>query len=106
MMGLAVIVVGCYGAFSLVGGVIGHVKAKSRASLIAGSISGVALLACAAGISQGSRAAAAGALLVALALGGRFAETWRRTHRLMPDLLMALLSLATLAAVGAHLISR
>ena len=105
-MSVASVVVGLYGAFSLVGGVIGYLKAKSQASLVAGSVSGVLLLVCAYGIHQGSRAAAAGALLIALVLGGRFAGTWRRTHRLMPDLLMVLLSLATIAAVGARLVSR
>ena len=105
-MSVATIVVGLYGAFSLVGGVIGYLKAKSQASLAAGSVSGVLLLACAYGVSQGQRAAAVGALLIAFVLGGRFAGTWRRTHRLMPDLLMVLLSLATIAAVGARLVSR
>ena len=105
-MSVATIVAGLYGVFSLVGGVIGYLKAKSLASLVAGSVSGALLLACAYGMHQGSRAASTGALLIALALGGRFAGTWRRTHRLMPDLLMVLLSLATIAAVGARLVSR
>ena len=104
-MTLAVIVVGGYGAFSLIGGVIGYLKAKSQASLVAGSVSGALLLVCAYGIQHGSRAAAVGALLIALALGGRFFSTWRRTHRLMPDLLMVLLSLATVAAVGMRLVA-
>ncbi len=99
-MSAATVVVAIYGAFSLVGGVIGYVKAKSRASLIAGSVSGILLLACAYGLRQGSRAAAIGALVIALLLGGRFAGTWRRNHRVMPDLLMILLSLATLLAIG------
>ena len=105
-MSIAAVVVGLYGAFSLIGGVIGYLKAKSQASLVAGSVSGVLLLACAYGIHQGHRTAAVGALLIALALGGRFAGTWRRTHRLMPDLLMVLLSLATVATVGACVVAR
>ena len=105
-MNFAAVVVGFYGAFSLVGGVIGYVKAKSQASLVAGSVSGALLLVCAYGIHQGNRAAAVGALLIALALGGRFAGTWRRTHRVMPDLCMALFSLATMATVGACVVAR
>ncbi len=105
-MSVATIVVGCYGAFSLVGGLIGYLKAKSQASLVAGSVSGVLLLVCSYGVAHGSRAAAVGALLIALALGGRFLGTWRRTHRAMPDLLMVLFSLATVVTVGARLLSR
>ena len=43
-MNLAITVVAFYGMFNLVGGGIGYLKAKSRASLIAGSISGILLL--------------------------------------------------------------
>ena len=97
-------VVAGYGLFTLAGGVVGFVKAKSLASLVAGSLAGASLLACAAGIWQGSTAAALGSLLVALALGGRFAATWRRRHRVMPDLLMVLGSAATIIAVSVHLL--
>ena len=97
-------VVASYGFFTLAGGVVGFVKAKSRASLVAGSLAGASLLVCAAGMRQCSTAAALGSLLVALALGGRFAETWRRRHRLMPDLLMVLGSAATVIAVSVHLL--
>ena len=105
-MALASAVTALYGAFSLVGGVIGYLKAKSRASLVAGSVSGIVLLVCAAGLRDGNRNAAIGSLLVALALGGRFAGTWRRNHRVMPDLLMVLLSLATLVTVGLELLTQ
>ena len=105
-MSVATIVVGLYGAFSLMGGVIGYLKAKSQASLLVGSIAGALLLVCASGIHHGSRAAAVGALLIALVLGGRFLGTWRRTRRLMPDLVMVLLSLATLASVAASPVFR
>ena len=100
---LVVWVVALYGIVSLVGGVIGYVKAKSIASLIAGTISGVLLLLCAYGIGQGVRAAAIGSVVIAAALGGRFAGTWRRTRRVMPDLVMAILGLCTLLVVAARL---
>lgn len=99
-MSSAIWVVTVFGIFSIIGGCIGWMKARSAASLMAGTLSGGVLLFCAAGLRQGSTPAAIGALFVAAALGGRFAMTWRRTRRLMPDLVMVLFSVATLLAVG------
>ena len=99
-MTVAPIIVGGYGFFSLIGGVIGYVKAGSRPSLAAGTVSGLLLLWCAYGMAAGQPAAALGSAVIALALGGRFAGTWRRNRRLMPDLLMVLFSLSSLVATG------
>ena len=103
-MDVAVVVVMVLGLFSLVGGVIGYVKAESKASLIAGLISGVVLLGCAFGIAKGNRIASLVSLGIAFLLGGRFFGTWLKKRRLMPDLLMILFSLATLIVVGIKLI--
>ena len=94
-----------FAVFNLLGGWIGYRKAGSRASLIAGTAAGVLLLVCAVGLAQHSRAAAIGALLIAVALGGRFTGTWVKTRRMMPDLLMVLFSLMTLVAVGRLLLT-
>lgn len=74
-----------YGLLVLVGGIIGYLKAKSRASLIAG-IAFAALLGIAAGLSAaGSARAAAGLGLVsALALIGRFLPNFMRSKKVMP----------------------
>ena len=101
-----VMIVAAYGIFNGVGGVIGYLKAKSTVSLVAGSISGVLLLLCAYGIRQGSRAALLGSLAIAFALGMRFLGTYLKKRRVMPDLLMVLLSAATLLAVGLVLLRR
>ena len=103
-MSVPVIIVGLYGLLSLVGGVIGYAKAKSAASLIAGSISGVILIACAAGLQQGQPYAAIAALIVSLALGGRFFGVWRLKRRVMPDLLMVLGAALTVIAAGSALL--
>jgi len=95
-----------YGVFCILGGILGYVKAKSLPSLIAGATSGAALLLFGYGMLQGSRAAGFGILIVALSLGVRFLGTWRQTHRLMPDLLMVLMSAATLVTVAATLVGR
>ena len=63
-----------YGALALAGGVMGYVKAKSRASLIAGGISGALLLGAAVlGLSQ-PVAGLVLASVVSLALCARFAR--------------------------------
>ena len=105
-MSITVAVVAAYGVFSVIGGVIGYVKAKSAASLMAGSLSGVLLLLCAVGIGQGNRPAALGSLAISAALGARFLGTWRQKRRLMPDALMVGFSVATLLLVGAALVRR
>ena len=105
-MRLDVVVVAIYGVVSAVGGVIGYLKAKSRASLVAGSLAGVFLLVCAYGMSQRHAAASLGSLVIALLLGARFLGTWRRNHRLMPDLLMVLLSAAAILVVSVRLLGK
>ncbi len=102
-MNLAIIAVLAFGVFNLVGGVIGFLKAGSKASLIAGSLAGLVLLLCAYGMTKGNRVAPVVSLIVALLLGGRFFGTWMKNRRVMPDLLMVLFSAATVILVGLQL---
>jgi uncharacterized membrane protein (UPF0136 family) len=67
---------GLYGLVALIGGVIGFVSAGSLASLIAGGLSGLVLLASSWFALRGSRVALIVALVVSLALVGRFASTF------------------------------
>ena len=98
-MDYATLIVILYGGFNIVGGIVGYVKAKSSASLIAGSGSGIVLLSCASAIGKGNLWALLVSFSVALLLGVRFFRTWLKNRRLMPDLLMILFSLATLISV-------
>jgi len=68
-------VVAGYGVLSLAGGVMGYVKAKSRASLIAGGISGLVLIGCAALSLTQPVLGLAVASVVSLALVARFARS-------------------------------
>lgn len=72
---IAVGVAAGYGLLSLTGGVIGYAKAKSRASLIAGGISGLVLIGSAVLAASHPVAGLAVASLVSLALVGRFAKS-------------------------------
>lgn len=81
-----------FGLLTIVGGVIGYVKAGSTASLIAGGISGVVLLA-AAFLLQGN--VALGLIIagvVSIVLAARFIPNFMQTGKVMPAGLMALLS--------------
>jgi uncharacterized membrane protein (UPF0136 family) len=69
----AVALTGIYGLISLVGGTIGYLKANSAASLVAGGVSGVLLLLCAFGITRWPVPSLIGAIVISVALAGRFA---------------------------------
>lgn len=105
-MRTAILAVAAYGVFSILGGVIGFLKVRSVASLLAGGLAGAALLFCAYGMQQGPWVlqASLASILVALLLGIRFSTTFRRRPRIMPDLLMVLFSTVTLVAVSIHLV--
>jgi uncharacterized membrane protein (UPF0136 family) len=64
---------GLYGLVALTGGIIGFVKAGSLASLIAGGLSGLVLIACSLLVPRKPGVALTVALVVSLALVGRFA---------------------------------
>jgi uncharacterized membrane protein (UPF0136 family) len=84
-----------FGVITIAGGVMGFVKAKSRPSLIAGSFSGVLLLG--AGYLVGSSQARVGlilGLIISLGLAGRFITTFRKSGKVMPAGLMAVLGVA------------
>ncbi len=93
-----------FGVLTVAGGVMGFVKAKSRPSLIAGGISGIAL--CAAGylVSTGTNARVGLflGLVVSFALAGRFVGTFRKSKKIMPAGLMAVLGIigVVVSAIG------
>ena len=78
---IAVGVVAGYGVLSLAGGAMGYVKAKSRASLIAGGVSGLVLLGSAALATTHPVAGFVVASVVSIALVARFAKSAaKRAH--------------------------
>jgi uncharacterized membrane protein (UPF0136 family) len=95
-----------FGLVTIAGGVLGFVKAKSRASLIAGSISGALLLLSGWLVSSGSRSGIVLGLVVSAALLGRFGMAFRKTKKLMPAGLISLLSIVGIALTIAALLGR
>jgi uncharacterized membrane protein (UPF0136 family) len=74
------VITGIYGLISLIGGIMGYVKAGSMASLVAGGISGILLLLCAFGIPRFPVVSLVVSLIVSLALAGRFGSVLAK-HR-------------------------
>ena len=94
-----------FGVLTVAGGVMGFLKANSRPSLIAGGVSGLALIA--AGYLAGTANARAGLILgffVSLALAMRFGRAYAKSKKTMPALPMAVLGsigvLVTALALG------
>jgi len=81
-----------FGLLTIAGGVMGYVKAGSTASLIAGSICGVLLLIAAFLLPGYLTPGLILALVVSLALAGRFLPAFIKTGHLMPAGLMSVLS--------------
>src|SRR5688572_26957644 len=92
-----------FGVVTVAGGVMGFVKAKSRASLIAGSISGILLVAAGVLARQGNRNGLILGLVVAVALLGRFGAVFAKTRAMMPAGVMSLLAVIAIAVTASSL---
>jgi uncharacterized membrane protein (UPF0136 family) len=86
-----------FAVLTIVGGVIGFVKAKSLASIISGSISAAVLVAASIMLYE-KRPILAGviALCVSVLLAGKFVPDFMHKKALVPAGLMAVLSLASI----------
>ena len=103
---LAMIIVGAFGVFCVIGGIIGYVKAGSAISLVHGVISGILLVVCSVGIANQRSLAPVGALVVTSLLAGRFLPIWFQTGKAMPAGIISLFSVITLLSVGATFLKR
>lgn len=98
-MDIPVIVTAIFGAFVIFGGVVGYVKAASKASLIAGSITGGLLLLSAFLTAQDSTAGPVLGIIVSLLLLGQFGPSLRKEFKLMPNLLIVVLGSITVGSL-------
>lgn len=81
-----------FGILTIVGGVIGYLKAGSVVSVIAGAITGILLLVAAWMLPLHREIALTLALLTSAVLAGQFIPRVFRTRRLVPAGVMSLLS--------------
>ena len=92
-----------FGALTIAGGIMGFVKAGSQASLIAGGVSGLLLLLAAYLVGSGKvMPGLILAIVLSVALAGRFLPAFLSTSKFMPAGMMAILSIAgvIMAALG------
>jgi uncharacterized membrane protein (UPF0136 family) len=80
-----------FGVVSALGGLMGFLKAKSKASLVAGTISGALLVVAGVLARQGNKAGLILGIVVALALAGRFAVVFAKTRQMAPAGVMTIL---------------
>ena len=89
-----------FGALTIAGGVMGFVKAKSRASLIAGSISGALLILAGYLVGTNGRLGLFLGLGVSAALAARFISSYRKSKKFIPAGLMAVLGVVGVVLTG------
>lgn len=89
-----------YGTLTLIGGIMGYVKAKSQASLISGLVSGSLLIL--AGIAQlmGQTWGLILAAVISAALAIVFVVRLAKTRKFMPAGMLILASLASFGAIA------
>jgi uncharacterized membrane protein (UPF0136 family) len=81
-----------FGALTIVGGIIGYVKAGSLPSIIAGAITGVLLLVAGLLLPEHRAAGIATAFVVSFVLAAQFVPKFIRTGKMMPAGMMSILS--------------
>lgn len=109
MLDVARIYLFVFGILTIAGGVLGYVKAKSGASIVAGSVFGVALLAAGYLSLHGSRGGNTGlwiGLGISAMLTGRFSTAFRKNGKFIPAGLMTMLGLAGMGLMLAALFTR
>ena len=92
MLGPAKIYFIVFGLLTIIGGIIGYASKGSMASIIAGSVSGILILAAAFLLPNNATAGLAVAGIVSILLAGRFLPAFLKTGDFMPAGMMSILS--------------
>ena len=97
MLGAAKIYFLVFGVLTIIGGIIGYVKAGSLPSIIAGAITGVLLFVAGALLPEHRAIGLATGFIISLLLAAQFIPKFIRTGRVMPAGMMSILSVIGLA---------
>lgn len=98
-MNIGIIAAIAYGILAIAGGIIGYIRASSKASLISGIVSGLLLLFGAAMRSQGQDWGIILAIVVTVVLVIVFAMRLAKTRKFMPAGLMTVLGVVALVVM-------
>ncbi|MBC6434004.1 hypothetical protein FM036_26550 [Nostoc sp. HG1] len=98
-MNLSIIAAFAYGILAIVGGVIGYIQARSKVSLLSGSISGLLLIFAAYFQLQGQSWGSILAVIVTGVLVVVFAVRLAKTRKFMPAGLMTILGVLALGVM-------
>ncbi|MBD2509010.1 TMEM14 family protein [Nostoc sp. LEGE 12450] len=98
-MNLSIIAAFAYGILAIAGGIIGYTQARSKVSLVSGSISGLLLILAAYFQLQGQTWGSILAVLVTAVLVVVFAVRLAKTRKFMPAGLMTILGMVALAVM-------
>jgi uncharacterized membrane protein (UPF0136 family) len=104
-MNLSIVATFTYGILSIIGGIIGYLQARSKVSLISGSISGIMLVFAAILQLQGQGWALIFAAIITAVLVAVFAYRLKNTRKFMPAGLMTILGMITLVIIAGQLFS-
>jgi uncharacterized membrane protein (UPF0136 family) len=95
-----------FAVITIVGGIMGYVKAKSVVSILAGTISGALLIVASSILPERSLRAYIIGLLVSILLAGKFVPDFVHKKAFVPGGLMALLSVASIVITILAMIPR
>jgi uncharacterized membrane protein (UPF0136 family) len=103
-MNLSIIAAFAYGILAIAGGIIGYIQAKSKVSLISGSISGLLLVLAGYFQLQGQSWGAILAVIVTAVLVVVFAFRLVKTRKFMPAGLMTILGMLALGVMVSQMV--
>ncbi|MBD2246580.1 TMEM14 family protein [Nostoc sp. FACHB-888] len=103
-MNLSIIAAFAYGILAIAGGIIGYIQAKSKVSLISGSISGLLLVLAGYFQLQGQSSGAILAVIVTAVLVVVFAFRLVKTRKFMPAGLMTILGMLALGVMVSQMV--
>ena len=103
-MNLSIIAAFAYGVLAIVGGIIGYIQARSKVSLLSGSISGLLLVLAAYFQLQGQSWGPILAVIVTAVLVVVFAVRLAKTRKFMPAGLMTILGMLALGVMVTQMV--